>query len=323
MFSLDRWLGRRQDPVLGIDIGAGGIHLVELGGPGWPLRVRHAGYAPLPHGALRDGSIVMPEAAADALRRALRASGTRLRDAALALSARSVMKKVVSLPEPAHEDDLEDEVDAEAGANLPFERAEVGIDFAVLGPTAGQDGFIDVMLVAARKEKIDERVALAVSAGLRPRIVDIESHAVVAAIGLAEAARATAAPQPVAVLQVDAERSHCLFMLGGELLFERELATPAARHDADPVEQIGIEFERVSQMFRASTSLPDIAHLYLFGALPPGLPAALARRSGLGVTVPDPLLDITGGLERIAPGEQAQASACLLACGLALRSFDR
>lgn len=323
MFSLDRWLGRHQDPVLGIDIGAGGIHLVELGDPGWPLRIRHAGFEPLPQGALRDGSIVLQEAVADALRRVVRASGTRLRDAALALSARSVMKKVVSLPEPLHEDDLEAEVDAEAGANLPFERADIGIDFAVLGPSTGQDGFVDVMLVAARKEKIDERIALAASAGLHARIIDIESHAVVAAIRLAEAVRTVAAGQPVAVLQVDGERSQCLFMYDGELLFERELASPSTRRDADPVEQICAEFERVSQMFRASTSHPDTAHLYVFGNLPPGLPAALAQRSGLGVTVPDPLLDMTGGLERIAPAGQSQASACLLACGLALRSFDR
>lgn len=326
MFSLDRWLGRCPDPVLGIDIGAGGIHLIELGGPGWPFRIRNAGYEPLPPGALRDGSIQMQDAVAEALCRAVKASGTRLRDAALALSARAVMKKVISLPQPVHEDDLEAEVDAEAGTSLPFERAEIGIDFAVLGPTAGQEGFVDVMLVAARKEKIDERVALAASAGLRARIVDVESHAVMAAIRLAEAARAAqaaAAPGPVAVLQVDGERSHCLFMLDGELLFERELAQPSARRDTDPVDQVCAEFERVTQMFHASTSHPDVAQLYLFGTLPPGLPAALAQRSGRQVTVPDPLLGMTGGLDRILPAGQAQASACLLACGLALRSFDR
>ena len=309
--------------MLGIDIGAGGIHLVELGSSCWPFRIRHAGYAPLPQGALRDGSIVMQEAVADALRHAVKASGTRLRDAALALSARSVMKKVVSLPEPLHEDDLEAEVDAEAGANLPFERADIGIDFAVLGPSAGESGFVDVMLVAARKENIDERVALAVSAGLRPRIIDIESQAVVAAIRLAEAMRTDEALQPVAVLQVDAERSHCLFMANGELLFERELAPPSLRRDADPVEQICTEYDRVAQMFRASTSDQDITHLYVFGNLPPGLPMALGQRSGIGVSVPDPLPDMRGTTNRITLATQPQASACLLACGLALRSFDR
>ncbi len=323
MFSLDRWLGRRQDPVLGIDIGTGGIHVIELGNPGWPFRIRHAGYAPLPQGALRDGSIVMQDAVTDALRRAVKASGTRLRDAALALSPRSVMKKVVSLPEPLHEDDLEAEVDAEAGANLPFERADIGIDFAVLGPSAGQSGFVDVMLVAARKENIDERVALALSAGLRPRIIDIESHAVLAAIRLAEAVRTDTVSQPVAVLQIDAERSHCLFMVDGELLFEREIAPPSLRRDADPVEQICVEYERVAQMFRASTSDLNTTHLYLFGNFPAGLPATLAERLGIGVSVPDPLPEMTGSLDRTTPATHPQASACLLACGLALRSFDR
>jgi type IV pilus assembly protein PilM len=174
MFFLDRWLGRRQDPVLGIDIGAGGIHLVELGSSCWPFRIRHAGYAPLPQGALRDGSIVMQEAVADALRHAVKASGTRLRDAALALSARSVMKKVVSLPEPLHEDDLEAEVDAEAGANLPFERADIGIDFAVLGPSAGESGFVDVMLVDVRVPD-----TLGIDDDARPLVAPVEAAGLV------------------------------------------------------------------------------------------------------------------------------------------------
>ncbi len=323
MFSLDRWLGRSRDPVLGIDIGGAGIHLVELGAPGWPLQVRHAASEPMPQGALRDGAIVQPEALANALRQAVRASGTRLRDAALALPAGAVMKKILSLPDTLHEDDLEIEIEAEAGASLPFPREEAGIDFTVLGPTIGQPGFVDVMLVAARREQIDQRVDLALSAGLRPRIVDVESHVLAEVVGLAEAGRAADPERPVAVLQIDAERSHCLFVLGTELLHERELVQGMPRRDADACDRIRHEFDRLVQMFCASTTYPAPAHLYLLGQIPTGLPSALSQAQGIGVTVPDPLLEITGGRERISLPAQQRASAALLACGLALRSFTR
>lgn len=323
MFSLERWLGRSREPVLGIDIGASAIHLVELAAPGWPLQVRHVASEPLPAGTLRDACIAQPEAAAEALQRALRSSGTRLRDAALALPSGAVMKKRVSLPDLLHEDDLEAEVDAEAAAGLPFPREEIGIDYAVLGPSAGQPGYVDVMLVAARRERIDERVDLATAAGLRPRIVGLESEALMAVICLAEAARSGGGQLLVAALQVDAERSRCLFALGDELLFERELGPGLSRRDADLCEQVCQEFTRAVQLFCASTNHPQPARVYLLGQLPPALPSVLHRSTRVDVVVPDPLLDMTGGLERIAPHLQARSTACLLACGLALRGFDR
>lgn len=322
MFSLDQWLGRTREPVLGVDIGAAGIHLVELAAPGWPLKIRHVASEPLPQGALRDTGIAQPEVVGEVLRRVLRASGSRLRDAALALPSAAVMKQVLSLPDHLHEDELEAEVDAEAGASLPFPREELGMDFVRLGPTSGQPGYVDVMLVAARRERIDERIELALSAGLRPRIIDLESHALGAAIGLAEATRTRDAARPVAVLAIEADRSRCLFLIGDTLLYERELGQLPPRNDADACELLCQEFNRVVQLFCASTTHLAPVHLYLLGQLPPGLSSALAQASGIGITVPDPLLGMTGGLERVSREAPSQSSTCLLACGLALRSFD-
>ncbi len=323
MFFLDRWLGQSRDPVLGVHIGEAAIHLVELAAPGWPLQVRHAASEPLPPGVLRDGAVVQPEILAEVLRRTVRTSGTRLRDAALALPAGLVMKKVLSLPQPPHEDDLEIEIEAEADAILPFPREKAGIDFAVLGPTAGQPGFVDVMLVAARKERIEERMDLALSAGLKPRIVDVESHVLAEVIGLAEAERTTQPARPVAILHINDEHIHCLFVLGTELLYERELGQCLSRRDAEECEQVCHEFDRLVQLFCASTAHPAPVHVYLPGPVPPALPALLAQATGMGVTVPDPLPGMAGNPARRLPPAQQQASADLLACGLALRSFPR
>ena len=217
MLSFGRWWGQAQVPVLGVDIAAGGVRVVELRRGRQP-RVAHYAHRPLPQGAIRDGGIVMRDAVCDALRDALQDSGSRLRHAALALPAGSVITKTLSLPAALSDDELEMQVESEADASLPFARDEIGIDFATLGPSVNQPDAIDVMLVAARKEKIDERCSLAEAVGLKPLIVDVESHALMSAVALFDVERGAPSPQLIAVLQLDPDRSHCFFMLDGVLL---------------------------------------------------------------------------------------------------------
>lgn len=318
MLSFSSWWGQSQVPVLGVDIGAGGVRVVEFARDR-QLRVAHYAHRPLPPGAVRDGGIVQRDAVHEALREALRDSGSRLRHAALALPAGAVIKKILALPQTLSEDELEMQVEAEADASLPFARDEIGIDFEVMGPSANQSDGIDVMLVAARKEKIDERTELAESVGLKPLIVDVESHALMSAVALLDSARAAPAPQLIAVLQLDPDRSHCFFMLDGALLYERELGPASAQLNVAAIDTICQEFNRAFQLFQAATGHAELHNLYLLGAAVPELPAALSKRIGVQVSLPDPLQYWSGGLP---PRIDAHPSACMLACGLALRSFD-
>ena len=318
MLSFGRWWGQAQVPVLGVDISAGGIRVVELARGRQP-RVAHYAHRPLPQGAVRDGGILMPDVVRDALRDALRDSGSRVRHAALALPAGAVITKTLTLPQSLTEDELEMQVEAEADASLPFARDEIGIDFDVIGPSASQPDAVDVMLVAARKEKIDERTALAEAAGLKPLIVDVETHALMSAIALFDVARDAPSPQLIAVLQLDPDRSHCFFMLDGVLLYERELGSVSLKKEAAAIESVCQEFNRALQLFQTATGHTELQHLYLLGAVPSDLPDALSRRIGVQVSLPDPLRHWSGGKQH--PIDE-HPSACMLACGLALRSFD-
>ncbi len=323
MFSLRQWWRQAQVPVLGVDLGADAVRVIGLSGraPGWPPRVSHYGYRALPRGAMRDGAIAMPDEVAVALCDAIRASGSRLRDVALALPAGAAIKKTLPLPAMLNEDDLEYQVEVEAGETLPFQRNEIAIDFAVTGPSAEASDCVDVVLVAARRERIDERVALAQSAGLRPLIVDIESHALMSAISLAEAAREAQPASVVAALWLEPERSHCLFMTGGVLLYERELGLAAAG-DVISAERICQEFDRALQLFQTATAHGEPQRIYLLGAMPAALPAALQQRTGMPVEQPDPLQQWSRALGSAAIAEGDLPSSSLLACGLAMRSFD-
>ena len=318
MLSFGRWWGQVQMPVLGVDIGAGGIRLVEFARDRRP-RIAHYAHRPLPQGAMRDGSILMHDTVRDALRDALRDSGSRLRHTALALPAAAVIKKTLTLPQSLSEDELEMQVEAEAGASLPFARDEIGIDFEVTGPSAIQPDDVDVLLVAARKEKIDERTAIAESVGLKPMIVDVETHALMSAIAMFDAERDASRSQLIAVMQLDPDRSHGFFMLDGVLLYERELGSGLLKNEAAAIEAICQEFNRTLQLFQTATGQSDLHHLYLLGAVPSDLPAALAKRIGVEVSLPNPLRHWSVGARYEIDDHP---SACMLACGLALRSFD-
>lgn len=271
---------------------------------------------------MRDGVVVLQEEVAAALRDAIRASGSRLRDVALALPGGAAIKKTLSLPSMLEEDELELQVEAEAGETLPFPRDEIGIDFAVAGPSPGQPDCVDVVLVAARRERIDERVALARAAGLRPLIVDVASHALMSAIMLADSTREADATRVIAALWIEAERSHCLFMAGGVLLYERELGLAASSGDPAGVERICQEFDRALQLFHTATAHTDPQQIYLLGSVPAELSLVLERRTGTSVVQPDPLSQWSRSMHRIGAAAGDSPSSCMLACGLALRSFD-
>jgi type IV pilus assembly protein PilM len=275
----------------------------------------------LPAGAIREGSVVMRDAVCDALRDALRESGSRLRHAALALPASAVIKKTLSLPAQSTEDELEMHVEAEAMALLPVAREEIGVDFAVMGPSFQQVDAIDVMLVAARQEKINERAELALAVGLKAQIIDVESQALMSAIGLMVRSSDPAADGLLGVIQIESDQVHAYFMQGEALVFERHLGSLLLRKEASAVEAICQEFNRAFQLSQTSAGQASLHHIYLLGTAPADLQSALAQRMSVAVSAIDPWQQLA-----VKPGvmsdDHEHPSACTLVCGLALRSFD-
>ncbi len=325
MFSLRRWWRPTQIPVLGVDLGANAIRIVGLSGGdrSWPPKLTHYAVQPLPRGAIRDGVISMPDEVSAGLREAVLASGSRLRDIALALPAGAAIKKTLALPAVLNADELELQVEVEAGETLPFPRNDIAIDFAVAGPAAEAPDCVDVVLVAARRERIDERVSIAQAAGLRPVIVDIESHALMSAVTLVDATRGSGSVSSVPVIAavwLEPERSYCLFIAGGVLLYERDFG-PGVASESASTERICQEFDRALQLFQTATPHSPPQRLYLLGATSTALPIALQQRTGIPVEQPDPLQHWRGGVDKRGAASEP-SSLSLLACGLAMRSFD-
>ena len=142
----------------------------------------------LPRDVVADGNIVNLEAAAETVRRAWKRLGTSTRGVALALPASHVITKKIIVAAGQREEELELLVESEANQYIPFALDEVNLDFQVVGPAPSSPEEIEVLIAASRKEKVEDRVAVAESAGLKPAIVDVESYAVLAALEMVEKA---------------------------------------------------------------------------------------------------------------------------------------
>ena len=149
-------------PLVGCDISSSSVKLVEIAEAGRNVyRVERYAIEPLPKDTVVDGNIANIEAAGEAIKRAHKALGSRIRNVALALPAAAVITKKVILPGNQREEDMEVQVQGEANQYIPFSLDEVNLDFQVLGPAPSGDDEVEVLIAASRKEKVDDRVAIA------------------------------------------------------------------------------------------------------------------------------------------------------------------
>ena len=357
MVNLGSLFGQANPPMLGIDISTSGVRLVELSLAGKnELRLERYASEPFPRGAVVDGNIENIEQVSEAVRRVWKKSGTRVKLIALGMPPASVITKKIILPAGLSDDQLEVQVESEASQYIPFALDEVSLDFDVLGPAASAPEDIEVMLAASRKEKVEDRVAIAEAAGLTAVVMDIESYAARAALDRVTAMLPQAgAGQIVALFQVGAQVTHISVMLDGDTIYEREQPFGGNQLTQDIVRSYGMSFEeadakkkagdlpdnyqaellapflenaalevtRAIQFFYTSTPYTRIDQLFLAGgcALMPGLLDIVASRTKISSAVVSPFKGMTLGPSVREQQLRNEAPAYLVACGLALRRF--
>ena len=181
------FLQARSPSLIGVDISSSSVKMVELSVAGKnsnAYRVERYAIEPLPRDAMLDGNIVNLEAVSESLRCGWKRMGTRLKTVALALPAAAVITKKITVPAGQREDDLIFQVETEANQYIPFALDEVNLDFQVVGPAPGNLEEVEVLIAASRKEKVEDRVAVALTAGLKAVVMDVEPYAAQAAFEL-------------------------------------------------------------------------------------------------------------------------------------------
>jgi type IV pilus assembly protein PilM len=359
VISLRSLFGQSSPPLVGIDISTSAVRLVELSDAGkGELRLERVASEPLPRNTIVDGNIDNIEIVAEAVRRVWKKSGTRIKNVALGMPSAAVITKKIILPAGLHEDQLEVQVESEASQYIPFALDEVSLDFDVIGASPTSPDDMEVMLAAARREKVEDRVAIAEAAGLTAIVMDVESYAARnAALRAAEHLPGSSKEKIVALFQIGAQVTHVSVMQNGETIYEREQPFGGVQLTQDLVRTYGLPFEeaearkragdlpegwltdvlaahlenaalevmRAIQFFFTSTPYTRIDQIYLAGgcALIPGLLETIASRTKISSAVISPFKGM-----QLAPSVREQqlrseAPGYLVACGLALRRFDR
>jgi type IV pilus assembly protein PilM len=142
-------------PLIGVDISTSAVKMVELSASGkGTYRLEGYSIAAIPKDAIVDGNVSGLEQVSDAVKLAWKLLGSREKRTALALPSAAVITKKVLMSADLRETDMEAQVEAEANQYIPFPLEEVNIDFQVIGPAPNNADEVEVLIAAARKEKI-------------------------------------------------------------------------------------------------------------------------------------------------------------------------
>ena len=291
----------KSPPLIGVDISTSAIKMVEVSDAGRGLyRIERYTIEPLPKEAVVDGNIAKLDEVADAIRRAWKDMGSRAKYVALALPAAAVITKKIILPADLPESELELQVEAEANQSIPFALDEVNLDFQILGPAPNNQGEVEVLLAASRKEKVEDRVAAAEAAGLKVLVMDMESNASQTAYeAMTHMLPDEGRGQTVALIDIGAATMHIMVFVNGQMMYQREQsfggnqltqeiqrrygmsieeAEKAKRGGSLPesyepevlepfTDTVALEISRALQLFFTSTPYSKVDHIVLAGGL--------------------------------------------------------
>jgi len=346
----------RKKAPFGLDIGSSAVKLVQLdqGAQGYALS-RFA-IVELPPDAIGEGMIKDPPVVVEAIKEVVGKAGVASKEAVISVSGRELIMKKIQLPKVTPKE-LEDAIllEAEHHINLPIE--EVYLDHQVVGQSAGQSGTMDVMLVAVKKTKINEYVAVVEEAGLTPVVVDADAFAIQ---NQYEINNPEAGAEAVALIDIGASIMKTNVIRGGFSIFARDItfggnnytraiaqrlnvpfekAESAKRGESVPgvnwdelvpsleavSRELSLEIQRTFDYFASTTESERISRIVLSGgcARLPGIDEFLSSSWGIPVEVAKPFQNIQFDPNRFTADDLYAAGPVLtVAVGLGIRRDD-
>ncbi len=357
MSLLDLLLGRKHVPMIGLDISSSSAKLVELGmSANGEYVLERLASEPFEKGWITDGQIEKFDEVVGAVRKLVERSGTRTRQVVMAMPQSAVITKRIMLPAGLRDEELELQVESEANQYIPFSLDEVSLDFCVIGPSPTSGGDVEVLIAASRKERVQDRQGLAEAAGLKPVVLDIESHASLLAMSRIVGALPNEGRDAlVALFEIGADTTSLKVLRDGEMLYDRDQAFGGSQLTTLISRQYGLSFEEAEQKKLAGDQLEDYesqvlapfvdslsqeigrALQYFFTSTPhhkvhyvmlaggtatlPGLKDRVTDLTGFASMVVNPFdgMKISNHVKETKV--RREAPSYLTACGLAMRRF--
>ncbi len=348
---------RKRDHLLGIDISSAAIKLLELSKTGTRYKVESYAVAPLAQDAVIDNNISNAEIISEAIKVALKLSGTRSRHACVAIAGSSVMTKIIPMSAHLSPDEMEEQIMVEADQYIPYSLDEVRLDFEVQKVNEANPEMVDVLLAASRKENVDERVDVLEQAGLKASIVDVGAFAMENAFTLLQDQLPNNDDeQTVAIADVGATMTTLNILHEGRAIYTREQGFGGKQLTEEIQRRYGLSYEeaglakrhgglpdnynsdvlgpfnralvqqvaRSLQFFISSSANRSIDSVVLAGgcASIAGIDKLVEQELGIPAFIANPFINMALSSKVKPQSLSNDAPAMMIACGLALRSFD-
>jgi type IV pilus assembly protein PilM len=228
--------------VVGLDIGSSAVKAVELRPGGKGYKVAAFGIEPVPPDSIVDGAIIDGGAVADAIKRLFSNKAFKTKQVAASLSGNAVIVKKISLPVMT-DGELAESIYWEAEQYIPFDIADVNLDYQILDPGTGADskGTMDVLLVAAKKDKIADYTNVITQAGRIPTVVDVDAFALQNAY---EVNYGLDAGSVVVLLNAGASAININILSGDQSLFTRDISMGGNAYTEAVQKELNLPFER-------------------------------------------------------------------------------
>lgn len=233
------FLFKKKKEVIGIDIGSSSVKVVQLKDDKGSFQLLNAGIFPLPPEAIVDNALMDSSAIADAIKNLVASLGIKIKDVVCSISGNSVIIRKIVLPAMPQEE-LEDQISWEAEQYIPFDINDVNMDFQILSPDSNDPSKMNVLLVASKKDIINDYVAVFSEAGLQLAVVDVDSFAVQNAF---EANHDYSSEDIIALVNIGASVMNINVIKDGITLFTRDVQMGGNLYSEEIQKQVGLSSE--------------------------------------------------------------------------------
>ena len=348
-------LKRKKTVMLGLDISSSAVKLLELSEQNNRFRVEGYAVEPIPPNSVVEKTITDIESVGETIRRAVRRSGTKATNAAVAVAGSAVITKTISMPAALNDDELASQIELEADQYIPYPIEEVALDFEVIGITEKNPEMVDVLLAACRSENVDARVAAVELGGLTAQIV--EAYALENAVALISSQLPEHGfDRTIAIVDIGSTMTTLNVLQDQRIIYTREQVFGGSQLTEEIQRRFGLSYEeaglakrqgglpdnygpevlepfkeamaqqvsRSLQFFFSSSQHNAIDHIVLAGgcASIQGADELIAERVGIPTSIANPFSSMTLSPKVNAQALSDDASSLMIACGLALRSLD-
>ena len=233
----------KKDNLVGLDIGSRSVKAAEIDESKRGRELKRFGITDIPHGAVEDGTINDPEVLAEAIRQLFKGYNIKERNVAISIGGYSVIVKKIAV-QTMDEAQLQETIHFEAEQYIPFDISDVNLDFQILGENETNPNQMNVFLVAAKKEMVDDYVNLANLAGLNPCIVDVEAFALQNTFE----ANYDTGNDNIALIDIGASKTSLNILKGNNSVFMRDVSLGCMQINQKVISLVDCSYDEAEQL---------------------------------------------------------------------------